>query len=227
MSIDLLRSLNSEKGGHIDPSASLTANVALEPPCFVGKGASIGHRSKVGKYAFINADSIIYANVTMGRYCALGRFVEIGLASHPLDFLSTHHLTISKGPFVRDKDFESATKIPWQVHPETIIGNDVWIGAKACIVSGVTVGDGAVVAAGSIVTKDVPPYMIVGGNPAREIRSRFDKFIVERLLDLKWWDIPLNLINTLPFDDIQACIEKLATIREDMGQEPEEQQRER
>jgi virginiamycin A acetyltransferase len=219
VSIDELKQKNTEAGGHVDPTASIAANAAMEVPCFVGKGASIGHRSKIGRYAFVNADSIIYANVTIGRYCAFGRYVELGLAHHPLNFLSTHHLTISTSPFLRDPDFASATKIAWQVHPDTTIGNDVWIGAKACIVSGVTIGDGAVIAAGSVVTKDVQPYMIVGGNPAREIRTRFDQSIIDKLLEYKWWDMPLAQINKLPFDDIESCLLLLKPIHESLKKE--------
>ena len=213
MSLENLKQLNSASGGHIDPAASLAATAILESPCFIGKNASIGHRSTLGKYAFINADSIIYANVKMGRYCALGRFVEIGLAKHPINFLTTHHLAISASPFLRDPDFSSATKIPWQVHPETVVGNDVWIGAKACIASGLTIGDGAIVAAGAVVTKDVAPYTIVGGNPAKVIKTRFDADIIEELLLLKWWELPLDQTKNLPFDDIHECIKILKEIR--------------
>jgi len=214
MTVAELKQKNADAGGHVDPSAGIAPNATLEVPVFLGKGASVGHRSQIGKYAFINADSIVYANVTMGRYCAFGRYVEVGLAHHPLNFLSTHHLVISSSPFLGDPDFASARKIPWQVHPATTIGNDVWIGAKACIVSGVSIGDGAVVAAGSVVTKDVPPYMIVGGNPAREIRTRFNEEQIAELLEYKWWNLPLAEINQLPFDDIDACLQALKIIHQ-------------
>lgn len=213
MSLEDLKQSNSARGGHIDPAANLAATAVIEYPCFIGKNGSVGHRSSIGRYAFINADSIIYANVKMGRYCALGRFVEIGLAKHPIDFLTTHHLAISPGPFLKDEDFASATKVPWQVHPETVIGNDVWIGAKACIASGLTIGDGAIIAAGAIVTKDVAPYSIVGGNPAKVIKFRFSRETIEALLELKWWELPLNLTKNLPFDDVSECIRALKEIR--------------
>lgn len=213
MSLENLKQLNSMSGGHIDPAATLAATAVVEFPCFIGKNGSVGHRSSIGKYAFVNADSIVYANVKIGRYCALGRFVEIGLAKHPVNFLTTHHLAISSSPFLKDEDFSSATKVPWQVHPQTVIGNDVWIGAKACIASGLTIGDGAIIAAGAVVTKDVAPYSIVGGNPAKIIKFRFSSEIIDELLDLKWWELPLSLTKNLPFSDIDECIKALKEIR--------------
>lgn len=72
----------------------------------------------------------------------------------------------------------------------TVVGNDVWIGARALIMSGVNIGNGAVVAAGSVVTKDVPPYAIVGGNPAKIIRYRFDASVIDKLQQIAWWDWP-------------------------------------
>ncbi len=100
---------------------------------------------------------------------------------------------------------------------ETTIGNDVWIGYRAFIKAGVTVGDGAVIGAGAVVTKDVEPYSIVGGVPAKIIRYRFEENIRKQLLDLKWWDLPEKFIATLPFADINACIEKIREYRERSG----------
>ena len=76
----------------------------------------------------------------------------------------------------------------WDNKGDTVIGNDVWIGYEAVILSGVTVGDGAVIGARAVVTKDVPPYTVVGGVPAKEIKKRFDEKTVEALLNLRWWD---------------------------------------
>jgi Hexapeptide repeat of succinyl-transferase len=80
---------------------------------------------------------------------------------------------------------------------DVTIGHDVWLGSGAIIMSGVTVGHGAVVAAHAIVTRDVPPYAIVGGNPAKVIRYRFDESIIADLLDARWWDLPQEKIATL------------------------------
>ena len=74
------------------------------------------------------------------------------------------------------------------------IGNDVWIGMNSCILQGITIGDGVVIGAGSVVTKDVPPYAIVAGNPARILKYRFDSAMIEKLVSLKWWDLPIEVI---------------------------------
>lgn len=89
------------------------------------------------------------------------------------------------------------------------IGNDVWIGDHAVIVSGVTVGDGAVIGAGAVVTKDVPPYAIVGGIPAHIIRKRFSDAIIEDLLEIKWWDYEERLFTDIPMTDITKTIDVL------------------
>ena len=82
----------------------------------------------------------------------------------------------------------------WDHKGDIVIGNDVWIGYEAVIMAGVTIGDGAIIGARAVVTKDVPPYTIVGGVPAREIRRRFSDDVIARLLELKWWDWPAEQI---------------------------------
>ena len=101
--------------------------------------------------------------------------------------------------------------VPWRTTRPVIIGNDVWIGRNAIIMDGVEIGSGAVVASGAIVTKDVPPYAIVGGVPAKVIRYRFDEQTIERLIESRWWDYPDEFIeNELKFDDIEQCLSVLA-----------------
>ncbi|MDP6781505.1 MAG: CatB-related O-acetyltransferase [Alphaproteobacteria bacterium] len=91
----------------------------------------------------------------------------------------------------------------------TVVGNDVWVGSNAVICAGVTISDGAVIAAGAVVISDVPAYAIVGGTPARILKYRFDDKIIKSLLRIKWWDRDPELIQNLPFDDVNGCIDIL------------------
>ncbi len=97
---------------------------------------------------------------------------------------------------------------------ETKIGHDVWIGANTVVFAGVTIGNGAIIGAGSVVNRHVPPYAIVTGAPGRLRRMRFEPEIVAELEALKWWDLEQDLLRDLPFDDIGACLSKLRQIKE-------------
>ncbi len=120
----------------------------------------------------------------IGRYCSIAaevRFIMNG-GNHPTDWLTTY-------PFpVFGNGWEAALPERWPHRGDTTVGNDVWIGYAATIMPGVTIGDGAIIATKSVVTKDVEPYAIVGGNPARLIRYRFDDAVREALLTVRWWD---------------------------------------
>ena len=90
------------------------------------------------------------------------------------------------------------------------IGNDVWIGTNAIVMDGVKINDGAIIGAGAIVTKEIPPYAIAVGVPAKVIKYRFSQEIIDKLMELRWWDYPEDfIVNELPFDDIEKCIEIL------------------
>jgi acetyltransferase-like isoleucine patch superfamily enzyme len=141
--------------------------------------------AKIGAYTYIREASIRRV-ASIGRYCSIAPGVICGETEHPTDYLSTSPLqyggqfTWFLGPRKPEYRFKSSKQPP-------IIGNDVWIGANAQIMLGVTIGNGAIVAAGAIVTRDVPPYAIVGGVPARVIRMRFPDPLVERLQRVAWW----------------------------------------
>ena len=124
--------------------------------------------------------------LTIGRYCSIADRVEILLGGdHRLDWVSTFPFAAfaEVWPAVDGGGYHAS-------RGDVVIGHDVWIGSGAMILSGVTIGHGAAVAARAVVTKDVPPYAIVGGNPARTIRARFDAPTVAALLDAAWWDLP-------------------------------------
>jgi len=119
------------------------------------------------------------------------------------------------GNFPRLPATQKVKRVKWSGHSKTNIGNDVWIGAQAVIKAGVTIGDGAVIGGNSLVTKDVPPYAIVGGTPAKVIKYRFPEPIINALLELKWWEFDIEEIAELPFDDIEGCIEALYAMRKE------------
>ena len=155
--------------------------------------SSIDKYSYIGRNCFINLTSI-------GKFCSISDNVCIGLASHPVDWVSTSPLFQAGRSIFRIK----FAKHPYNSIAKTVIGNDVWVGINVSIKSGVKIGDGAIIGAGSIVTKDVEPYTIVGGNPARIIRKRFCDEKINFLLDLKWWEWEDNKISLYSdtFNDI-------------------------
>ena len=133
----------------------------------------------------INGDRL-----TIGRFCSIAcgtRFL-MNSANHAMCSLSTYVFPI----FYEEWDHGMNVTGAWDHRGNIVVGNDVWIGYEAVILSGVTIGDGAIVAARSVVTKDVPPYTIVGGAPARPIRLRFGQEVIDTLLELRWWDWPLE-----------------------------------
>ncbi len=129
--------------------------------------------------------------VVIGKYSSIGpdlRIITSGI--HPTDWVSTFPFRSRFNLEGKFKDGMPATK------GDVLIGNDVWIGTEVMILSGVTVGDGAVLASRSLVTKDVPPYSIVGGNPAKVIRLRFPENEVKKMLELQWWDWDIEKIKS-------------------------------
>lgn len=201
-------------GAVISPSAMISkSGVTLRHPVVLSPHCVLSNPSSVGKFSFINWYTVVFPNVEIGAYCAIGRNVQIGLAMHPTQWLSSHPFQYSKGYFPEFPAYEEVVRKRHLMHRPTKIGNDVWIGSQASISSGVTIGDGAVIGAGAVVTKDVEPYAIVGGVPARLIRRRFADEVVEKLLELRWWDLELRQISDLEFDDIEACVARLEDIR--------------
>ena len=167
----------------------------------------VGFDSYVGKGL-----EVANKKTTIGKYCSIARFVCIGTGQHPTDLLSTHPMLYKDMPYGPNLPPECRCKYDDE-NPPCHIGNDVWIGRGAVIMDGLTVGDGAIVATSAIVTKDVPPYAIVGGVPAKLIRYRFPPDIIEALLELRWWDLPVEKIKDLPFNDVPRCVEELRKIR--------------
>lgn len=131
--------------------------------------------------------------LVIGKYCAIAsgtRFLLAG-AQHPMIGVSTYPFAIFGGAWA-EQTLDLLTAMPSA--GDTVVGNDVWFGYQSTIMPGVHIGDGAIVAAGAVVTADVPPYTIVGGNPAKPIRRRFDPEDIDRLLRAAWWDWPVDVV---------------------------------
>lgn len=143
------------------------------------------YHSEVGDYSYVGPKArVIYAKI--GKFCSIAGETCIGMGTHPLDYISSSPIFFSKKNGTGKRWISE--NVDFKEYNTIIIGNDVWIGSRAMILGGVTIGDGAVIGAGALVTKDVPPYAIVGGVPAKIIRYRFDNSKIEYLLKSKWWD---------------------------------------
>ena len=203
-----------QKYSEMANSSYIDERAIIEHPVHLGPRTQISAMCKIGNFLFLNIDSIIYPHVNIGRYCSIARNCEIGVARHPLNYLSTHSFQYHASQFPEYPGYkDEVSRVSHRAHPETFIGNDVWIGAKVVIISGISIGDGAVIAAGSVVTKDIPPYAIYGGVSAKLIKYRFDHESIFRLLELKWWELSFDEIKKLSFDNIKQCIKELEYIR--------------
>lgn len=169
-------------GISLTPGTSLAGHIALEKGNRIYSGSLTN--VTLGAYSYIVSGTA--TTVSIGRYCSIAHGVEFGFYNHPTDWLTSHPFPFH--PYMPDA---LQWPVPMRLDPSPdpiLIGNDVWIGAHAKIMGGVVVGDGAIVATGSVVTKDVEPYSIIGGTPAKLIRKRFDRPLIETLITLKWWN---------------------------------------
>ena len=146
--------------------------------------------SVLGDYSYVGRNSrVVYADI--GKFCSIAGEVRLGMGTHTLDKLSTSPLFTEKNNGTKHSWVETSAVNPFK---RVTIGNDVWIGQRAMIMGGVKIGNGAVVGAGAIVTKDVPPYAIVAGVPAKIIRYRFPEEVISKLEDSKWWKLPDDVL---------------------------------
>lgn len=191
-------------------------------PLYLAHRAQLGPDSITGRYCSLGESSSAI-RTTMGSFCAIGSRVSIGPFNHPTDWLSMHEFQYRSDSFGWMPEYVEMERL--KLEPEryerVTIGNDIWIGNGAIILPGVTVGDGAVIGAGAVVHKDVQPYSIVAGNPARFARYRFKLEIIERLLLVRWYELPMSQLSGLPFNDIERCLNKLEQIRAIINGKPD------
>lgn len=149
------------------------------PPFFI-------HYVKVGDYSYIAKNSHI-SNCEIGKFCSIGPNFSCGMGSHPLNGISTSPMFYSTA---KQNGLSLCEKNTFHEQKLTTIDNDVFIGANVTVLDGVHISDGAVIGAGAVVTKDIPPYAIAVGVPAKVIKYRFDNEIIKGLLERRWWDDP-------------------------------------
>lgn len=170
------------------------------------------HNTKIGAYSTIGYNSVVRF-ATIGKFSQSSWNVTIGGAEHPLHHLSTHTISVyglSNKRLGKGNGDYDLYQLP------VSIGNDVWIAAGAQIKRGITIADGAVIGTNAVVTHNVGPYEIWAGVPAKKIGQRFDDRIIERLLKIRWWDLPDNIleenINLFSYDLTNEILEKLESI---------------
>lgn len=194
----------------------------LEPP-FKLQEALLFNTAEVGAFSYLVSGYFYHTNI--GRYCSIARDVSIGPGEHPTDWLSTS--PIQYDPNFRfvlgnrhpDKELlegfrlRAETPSPHKSKYVTI-GNDVLISTKVFIKRGVTIGDGAVIGAHAVVVKDIPPYAVAVGNPAKVVKYRFEPHVIKRLLEVRWWQYPIWQLSGLSFDNVEACLDEIESRRE-------------
>ena len=153
-------------------------NVTFEGKNAVPDGCNFSGKIKIGYATTLGYRNLLGGTISIGKYCQLGVDVALHATNHPISYMTTY---INKNLF--DGELKSLKQ-----ENVIAIGHDVWLGHGVVIVGNVTVGNGAIIAAGSVITKDVEPYAIVAGVPAKEIRKRFSDTIIQEIETLQWWD---------------------------------------
>ena len=188
----------------------------FESPVKVCPRVKLSKSSFVGRFSYIGDNSVIFGDIKIGRFCSIADGFVVISGDHPLDHLTTHPFIHSDQLFgyldnYRDIPFKKRGGVSSGPLPALEIGHDVWIGNRVSVLGKVRcIGNGAVVGAGSIVTKDIPPYAIVAGNPAKVIRYRFDEDAIRSLEESQWWNLPLGDLRRLDFSNVYACVQDLA-----------------
>lgn len=198
--------------------ASLQAadSVSVSGTCAFGDHTKAGERTRLfdvslGNHSYFMEDCFA-RNCTIGAYCSIAPHAVIGLGQHPVNFVSTHPAFYfdTKQKMFTYADEKYVQEFPQSAH--IMIGNDVWIGQGALVRDGVAIGNGAIIGAGAVVVKDVEPYSIVGGVPARLIRYRFEPEEIAFLQKFKWWEKNEAWLkeNWKYFSDIKKLMAKYA-----------------
>lgn len=171
----------------VHPDCEISMDSTLGAYVEIGRGSRIAHAS-LGDYSYCDRYADI-ANATIGKFSNIASYVRIGATDHPMHKASLHHFHYRSADYFDD----ASDDVDWFAHRrtrQTTIGHDTWLGHGAQVRPEVTIGHGAVVAGGAIVTRDVAPYAVVAGIPAVPLRSRYPVGVADRMMALAWWDWP-------------------------------------
>lgn len=194
----------------IKPNATMRTGAEIEAPARIN--SNLRGILSFGAFSYINGPGN-FANVHVGRYCSIAGQCDIGAAEHPTDWLGTSDFQYCKVPWMMDGLKQDWTRRKHEAFAETWIGHDVWLGRGAFVRGGVRIGTGAIVGARSVVVRDVAPYTVVAGNPARAIRRRFSDALCEALLETRWWDFSPPQLRGCPYDDAERAVALVRGLR--------------
>ena len=209
-------SLHNRFGKRLHEGSKVYFDENLEVEPFIGYHAG-NVFCKMGFMSYTN--SPLPMNISLGRYCSIAWGLTFPSWNHPIDPISTSIFTHDPSTdlvvrVLRHSNVENRVNfVPCPQKSPVKIENDVWIGQDATLVSGITIGTGSVIAANSVVTKSVNPYEIVGGNPARTIRYRFSKKIIEDLLELEWWNYSFADFSHLNIARPEIFVDQFSAIK--------------
>lgn len=198
-----------------------TQPIRLEP--FLELREGVIDADAIGAFTYLGGSGALFRHIErIGRFCAIAGGIQTGQVEHPTDMLSPHAMFSGDWsrtwPEIADYYSENAAEVARaraaerrfsQGFAKIAVGNDVWIGYGALIRRGVSIGDGAVIGARAVVTRDVPPYTIVAGVPAVPIRRRFPDDVIARLLALRWWDYGLDALRGVDVSDMPRCVDRI------------------
>lgn len=180
-----MKRLQREYPGRELLTSRIGAGAQIGIGCYIGPEAEVGANTQLGDYSYLNRGTLFQSG-EIGKFCSIGYYCQIGMYQHPLCYVSTSSRIYGQWSIFQHKpDTEEFSEF---THPPRI-GHDVWLGSNAHVLQGVEVGTGAVIGAGAVVTKNIDPYTIAVGVPARPIGKRFDDEAIALLLEWRWWNM--------------------------------------